>query len=332
MKRFQNQSTFVKLIIAFSLMQLLLVAMGIIAIRSINQIHNRVETLYQDHLLPYDRLYDLRAQSLKMHTAVAWHILAYGTAAMDKQEEAIAEIDETVQSLFATYENDSLSDVEREVYAQLAGQLKTFQNTRTKILHLSRLYSKDAAAELQREQGTQELVSLTNSIQQLIEIKKDHALEQYKASTEMAAQLNHVALGLMIGGLGCCLLLGWSISRGISKGLRNILQTAEAIGDGNLCARSSLNTQDDIGLLAKSFNQMADKIAANIEEVIEFKHAMEAINKTYAVVEFNLDGTILAVNENFLLLTGYVREELVGRHHRLLCHRAYAESDDYTAS
>lgn len=331
MKRFQDQSTFVKLIIAFSLMQLLLVVMGIIAIRSINQIHNRVETLYQDHLLPYDRLYDLHAQSLKMHSAVAWHILTYGTAAMDKQEEAIAEIDETAHRLFATYENDSLSDVEREVYAQLAGQLKTFQHTRTKILHLSRLYSKDAAAELQREQGTQELVSLTNSIQQLIEIKKDHVLEQYKASTELAAQLNHAALGLMLGGLGCGLLLGWSISRGISKGLMNILRTAEAIGGGNLSARTSLDTQDEIGLLAKHFNQMADNIAASIEEVIECKHAMEAIDKTYAIVEFNLDGTILSANQKFLLLTGYDREELVGQHHRLLCERAYTESDDYTA-
>lgn len=331
MKRFRDQSTFTKLIIAFSLMQLLLVAMGIIAIRSINQIHNRAETLYQDHLLSYDRLYDLRTQSLKMHTAVAWHILTYGTAAMDKQEEVIAQIDETLQRLVATYENDSLSDVEREVSAKLAGQLKTFHNTRKKILHLSRLYSKDASAELQREQGAQELVTLTNSIQQLIEIKKDHALEQYKASTKLAAQLTHIALGLMLGGLGCGLLLGWSISRSISKGLTNILQAAESIGDGNLGTRSSIDTQDDIGLLAKSFNKMADKIAASIEEVIESKHAMEAIDKTYAVVEFSLDGTILDANEHFLSLTGYDKGEVVGQHHRLLCDQAYGESDDFTA-
>lgn len=176
MKFIKDQSTFTKLVFAFSLMQVLLVAMGIIAIRSIDQMHNRVETLYQNHLLPYDLLYDLRAQSLKMHSAVVRHILAYGIDAMDKQEEAIAKLDETVQGLVSRYENDSLSDVEREVSAQLAGQLKIFQKTRANILQLSRLYSKDAAAELQHEQGTQQLAALTSSIQQLIEIKKEQAL------------------------------------------------------------------------------------------------------------------------------------------------------------
>ncbi len=42
-----------------------------------------------------------------------------------------------------------------------------------------------------------------------------------------------------------------------------------------------------------------------------------AINKSQAVIEFDLAGTILRANANFLAVTGYALDEIVGRHHSL---------------
>ncbi|NID16430.1 methyl-accepting chemotaxis protein [Luteibacter yeojuensis] len=44
---------------------------------------------------------------------------------------------------------------------------------------------------------------------------------------------------------------------------------------------------------------------------------MDALNRTQAVIEFALDGTILDANRNFLDAMGYERAEVVGRHHRM---------------
>ena len=44
-----------------------------------------------------------------------------------------------------------------------------------------------------------------------------------------------------------------------------------------------------------------------------------------------MDGKIIAVNENFLHLTGYEKAELIGQHHRTLCAHEEADSDDYKA-
>ena len=54
-----------------------------------------------------------------------------------------------------------------------------------------------------------------------------------------------------------------------------------------------------------------------------------AIDHSMAIVELDPDGTILGANENFLAITGYAAEDIVGRHHRLLCAPAYAGSDEY---
>ncbi|MCP9463791.1 MAG: PAS domain-containing protein, partial [Nitrospira sp.] len=58
---------------------------------------------------------------------------------------------------------------------------------------------------------------------------------------------------------------------------------------------------------------------------------MDAINRAYAVIEFQVDGTILTANDNFLAATGYTLEEIRGRHHRLFCDPADAASPDYAA-
>ena len=56
-----------------------------------------------------------------------------------------------------------------------------------------------------------------------------------------------------------------------------------------------------------------------------------ALSRSMAVVEFNLDGTILAANENFCAVLGYRPDEVVGRHHRMFVTEHYAQSDEYRA-
>ena len=47
------------------------------------------------------------------------------------------------------------------------------------------------------------------------------------------------------------------------------------------------------------------------------------------MIEFDLDGTILDANENFLKVVGYSLSDIVGRQHRMFVDPAYAESEDY---
>jgi methyl-accepting chemotaxis protein len=56
---------------------------------------------------------------------------------------------------------------------------------------------------------------------------------------------------------------------------------------------------------------------------------LEAISKSQAIIEFNLDGTVLAANPNFLQVLGYDLSEIVGQHHRLFVDAVYAKSPEY---
>ena len=54
-----------------------------------------------------------------------------------------------------------------------------------------------------------------------------------------------------------------------------------------------------------------------------------AINRVQAVIEFELDGTILHANDNFLQVVGYTLDEVQGHHHAMFCDPEYVKSPQY---
>ena len=51
----------------------------------------------------------------------------------------------------------------------------------------------------------------------------------------------------------------------------------------------------------------------------DFSGQIAAIGKSQAVIEFQMDGTILMANQNFLQALGYTLDEIKGRHHPHVC-------------
>ncbi len=65
------------------------------------------------------------------------------------------------------------------------------------------------------------------------------------------------------------------------------------------------------------------------DELNELKSLSAAFNRVQAVIEFNLDGSIVSANENFLKTLGYDLREIEGKHHRMFCEASYTSSNQY---
>ncbi len=85
---------------------------------------------------------------------------------------------------------------------------------------------------------------------------------------------------------------------------------------------------DETGKLFKVIKYAFD-ITAEKQREAESQGQIAAINKIMGVIEFDLKGNILAVNDNFAAVTGYSREEIVGQHHSLFVESAYKSSQEY---
>jgi methyl-accepting chemotaxis protein len=61
----------------------------------------------------------------------------------------------------------------------------------------------------------------------------------------------------------------------------------------------------------------------------DLRGKLAAINKSQAVIEFDLNANVLTANDNFLQLLGYRLEEIQGRGHSLFVDPTYRTSDEY---
>ncbi|NOY30178.1 MAG: PAS domain-containing protein [Planctomycetes bacterium] len=65
------------------------------------------------------------------------------------------------------------------------------------------------------------------------------------------------------------------------------------------------------------------------EKNVDYSGQIKAIGKALAVIEFNMDGTIITANENFLDTLGYSIEEVQGRHHSMFVDVEFKQSAEY---
>ena len=102
-------------------------------------------------------------------------------------------------------------------------------------------------------------------------------------------------------------------------------------GDGqSVWLEASYNpVRDDTGQVIKVVKYAMD-VTPRLQAESEANAKLGAIDRAMAVIEFNLDGTIITANSNFLQRMGYSLAQIQGKHHRLFCKPELAHSATYS--
>ncbi len=87
----------------------------------------------------------------------------------------------------------------------------------------------------------------------------------YLASRSLIQRLSLVALGLLLSAA----LLGVGLSRKITKNLEKLSDTTKEIGQGKFDVKVDVDSKDEIGALAGSFNNMASELSAREKALLE---------------------------------------------------------------
>ncbi|SOC07756.1 methyl-accepting chemotaxis protein [Rhodobacter maris] len=120
----------------------------------------------------------------------------------------------------------------------------------------------------------------------------------------------------------------------------------EALRTGEIqhLAVTRRNASGELVWLESTYVPMRDA-AGKVHEVVNFaaditektrqqKHTealVATLNRSQAVIEFDLEGRVVDANETFLTVMGYTRAEVVGQHHRIFMAPGEAERPDYAA-
>jgi len=125
-------------------------------------------------------------------------------------------------------------------------------------------------------------------------------------------------------------VLGYSLVRLSKMAMSDLTDKPNKCFTPNLCAieRQRYRTCDgravtlNVGWIAaanrtfQGYGIVAPSLAEDEQEAIEM---FSALNRSMAMIQFNLAGEVIYANESFLQAMGYSLTEIEGRHHRIFC-------------
>jgi len=135
---------------------------------------------------------------------------------------------------------------------------------------------------------------------------------------EVTEQLWTVYAALGVGALiaaGLALVVSGLLARAIAKPLEALGSAAGRLGRGELDVRVEVSTDDELGMLSRAFNEMADNLEANVQALAAERNEREAIlaSMKEGVITVHTTGKVLLANDAFKEMIGAERESVEGR-------------------
>ena len=124
-------------------------------------------------------------------------------------------------------------------------------------------------------------------------------------------------LGIIIGAI----VISLSITKSITKPISQLHYASEQILQGNLDVKTTVNSNDEIGQLSKSFGYMIEhlKTTTDIEDRFSLQQNLRrALDESSIVSIIDKNGKITYVNETFCKISKYSKEELIGKRQDML--------------
>ncbi len=136
-------------------------------------------------------------------------------------------------------------------------------------------------------------------------------VSSYEQSWAAFHQTQRVLLLFSLAGLAAGAVIVWLLVRRVTEPLRQLRDSAEAVGRGDFSRRIDIQSKDELGELAAVFNQMTgnlQKSLAQLEKTVEILRATQAqlshSEKLSAVGEF-VAGVAHELNNPLTALIGY---------------------------
>jgi len=250
----------VKLIGSFIAVALVIVVVAVVGYVNMKDINDGVTAMYVDNLLPIQYLGNAQSTILTLRGDALQFVLAPQDRNTKEKEMALDM--ENVNKAMDKYRVTPLSDDEKNWLAGFDTSWADYQAALADVVKQVKAGNELAAAQSMREGGPAANAgkALFAATSNLIEISVNDSAQVAIKGTSTFAGANALAAASGIIGTLLAALLGIALSNSITTPLAQTVNMIQRIGKGDLQMRLNLRRKDEIGILARTMDKLADDL------------------------------------------------------------------------
>ncbi|HZC67669.1 MAG TPA: methyl-accepting chemotaxis protein [Nitrospirales bacterium] len=285
--KFKNLKTLTKLMVGFSIVGVVIAIVGLLGVFGLQQVREKLRVVYDDSTqslaalasagsslgLYHDSLLEASRSRTKVEFVVVVGPLATrkaGTLGPIKGLEGLARVSKSGRD--EKVDLKALQDALNAYFKAADGVVSTLQDSLDmNFTEEQRELFKELAATSIATDVASRYSDATKKFGEMVtsarEVAKDlndegQAVAQKQTIYVIAGSLLAIILGVSFGYL---------VARFLAQGVTHIAEVAMQAASGRLQARAKLDTQDELGQMAKAFNTMLDRITGLVQSEEERK-------------------------------------------------------------
>ncbi|MGO4573551.1 methyl-accepting chemotaxis protein [Microvirga sp. 2TAF3] len=263
-----------RLIGAFSFLVLLLVGLGFLGLRGLQQINTQTTEIADNWLVAAQRIGALNADVLEFRTILLRHMLADADEAQQLEEEFARRI-EKIDASAKAYDATVIEEEDRRFFDQFLGLWNIYQKQAQTVLDYSRNGETVKARESNNAKARPVAQQISDVLTGLTKWNHDSAEAARMTASAVYDSTQKLTIGVLAIGAILAVVLAFLLIRSISRGIASVTKPMGLLAQGDLTAEIPFRGEKtELGTIADGVQIFKDALIAKKE--VDEAAALEA--------------------------------------------------------
>ncbi len=297
MKWIKNLKMIQKLISAFLLVALFIGVVGIIGVINMKNIDGDLENIYNNNLKDISDIVNIKANLLQISNDTLLITEPSNKVDLQKYKDDIQNLVAKNNKLIEEYNTTITSGSDRQQFDKFKKMLDDYRIARSELIKKVDGGDYNKAKELSHgvsKLREDSIVVLEKEVSSTASSAKA-AYEDSQSSYYIARMQINLITGL---GLLVAIALGLLIAITISRQIKKVSMVAKALGENDLSKTVDIDTEDEIGILAKDMNKAIRNLKTLIGEISESSTDITATTEELSATTEEISAKMEMVNES----------------------------------
>jgi len=266
-----------KLLISPMVVITFLLILGWVSYRGLIIQKEAIEDVFQNRFKKYQLSAALANDLATVHTNL-YRLISWANANYEEKkiqhlgQEQITMLEKAVQSVSQLQSRDELAQEEKILYGTLGSQLAEYQKIALSAIDLATSDLNMATMYMGNADDKYQLLYIT--LQNLLTLEKKLSEESYNSS--MASFSGVVSMFFIIMGISLIVSIGISLltAQRITRPLHQTMKVIHQIAEGDLTQELKVESQDEVGELAKSVEMMRLKMNEAVGQSVSMSQSL----------------------------------------------------------